>query len=175
MKIHSDSPTEIHSIGFTSHDYYASSLPDVRQFHRVPRVHSETATRDHEVETPAHTRAEGKLCMENSIQLCLQWLLPLLLQQYNTALYILSRRARTYDPQVPEPVSRDKIYKLQTTCTNRPSLALHFHYKCPFKLTPPARCRYKPIQLQILNLTTIRIVWSVYFFGALSLCPVQHW
>lgn len=28
-------------------------------------------------------------------------------QQHNTALYILSRRARTYDPQVPEIVSRD--------------------------------------------------------------------
>lgn len=70
MNINSDSSTESHNMVFLSQDFYALSLPDVRQFCRVPRVHSETAARDHEAETPAHTRAEGMLCTEISIQPC---------------------------------------------------------------------------------------------------------
>lgn len=91
-------------------------------------------------------------------------------QQHNTALYILSRRGRTYDPRVPELVNRDKTYKLQTISTDRPSTALPFHPKCPFMLTLPASWRYKPLQLQILNLPTIRIAWSVFFPFCLFLC-----
>lgn len=95
-------------------------------------------------------------------------------QQYNTALCIMSRRARTYDPQMLGLVSKDKTYKLQTTFTDRQSPALHLQHKCPFKLTLPARWRQKPLQLHLLKWTTISIFWSVFSLFGLFLCSVNH-